>query len=133
MLVSIDIGTTGGKAALFSEDLEMLAHSRRDYPTHLDDAGIRAEHDPEDWWRWMRESVPDLLAQTGARGSEIRAVGLSCMTPVLLPIDEGSEPLTWAQLWYDRRAAGMVPELNRLLGPGAFERITGSNLSSIRP
>ena len=59
--IGIDIGTTGGKVAVFSENMEPLWVWRRDYPTYLGEGGS-AEQDPEDWWPAAADGDPAVHA-----------------------------------------------------------------------
>ena len=123
--IGIDIGTTGGKAAVFSENMEPLYVWRRDYPAYLGEGG-RAEQDPEDWWRIAVDGIREILSEAGVSPAEVGGVGLSCMTPVLLPLDAKGNPLERAWLWYDTRGAACVEEIREKLSVEEQIRIAGS-------
>lgn len=123
--IGIDIGTTGGKAAVFSEKMELLYVWRKDYPTHLGEGG-RAEQDPEDWWRMAADGIREALRETGVSKEEIGGIGLSCMTPVLLPLDAKGNPLEWAWLWYDARGAAYLEKIREKLLTEEQIQIAGS-------
>lgn len=124
--ISIDIGTTGGKVALFSQDIQLLSCFRKDYPTYYTPNGHQAKQDPNDWWEMAVEGIHKVIDETGTDKSEIAGIGLSCMTPVLLPVDKNGKPLSKAWLWYDRRAAGMAEKVRQKMNDSEFEKITGS-------
>lgn len=129
--LSIDIGTTGGKVALFSESMDLLACWRKDYPTYLAQNGVSAEQEPADWWQIVKEGTGQVLRETGITGKEIGGIGLSCMTPVLLPVDKDGIPLCRAWVWYDRRAAGRTEEIYGKLAREEQIQITGSSCKEI--
>ena len=49
-ILTLDIGTTGTKAALIDRAGQLLATGYADYPTYRQ-AGNIVEQEPEDWWR----------------------------------------------------------------------------------
>lgn len=123
--IGIDIGTTGGKAAVFSESMELLYVWRRDYPTCLGEGG-RAEQDPEDWWKIAVDGIREALEGAGIPAAEVGGIGLSCMTPVLLPLDANGNPLERAWLWYDARGAAYLDAIQEKLPVEEQIRIAGS-------
>ncbi|MFN8439536.1 MAG: FGGY-family carbohydrate kinase [Caldilineaceae bacterium] len=58
-LLTLDIGTTGTKAALISRSGQILATGYADYPTYSE-AGNIVEQDPEDWWRATLSAIQQL-------------------------------------------------------------------------
>lgn len=129
--LGIDIGTTGGKAALFSDKMEMLGRWQRDYPTYLDAEGISAEQDPHHWWQAAKDGISSLLLETGTAKEEIGGIGLSCMTPILLPMDKKGKPLCRAWIWCDRRGSGEVREICKKIPKSEQIRITGSSCKEV--
>lgn len=129
--LSIDIGTTGGKTALFSENMELLSCWRRDYPTYLEQNGIVAEQDSKDWWLIARDGISAVLQEAGVSKDEVGGIGLSCMTPVLLPVDKKGVPLCRAWVWYDRRAIGKMPEIYKKMSCEEQIQITGSSCKEV--
>ena len=55
-LLGIDVGTTGTKALLFSENGDVLGHAYRPYPLHTPQVGW-SEQDAEDWWNAVVQTV----------------------------------------------------------------------------
>jgi xylulokinase len=129
--LSVDVGTTGGKVLLFSEDMELHQIFRRDYPTYRSDSGDQAEHDPEDWWKMCRAGIREVLAAERIGGESVAGIGLSCMTPIVLPVDRTGKALTRAWLWYDRRGASMLPEIHAAFQPGELQELCGSECKEI--
>lgn len=127
--LSIDIGTTGGKVLLFDEKLNLLRDYRADYLTYHNDTDHQAEHDPEDWWRVAVDGVRKVTADVNVH--QIAGIGLSCMTPVLLPVDEAGNPLTRAWIWSDRRGEIMLPELFEKISAQRIIEICGSSAKPI--
>jgi len=124
--LSIDIGTTGGKVALFSGNMELLCCWRQDYPTYITEEGLGVEQNPEDWWNLVKEGVPRVLAEAGISGEEVNGIGISCMTPVLLPVDREGKPLCRSWLWNDRRGAGYLEQICQRISRDEQIRIVGT-------
>jgi xylulokinase len=128
-LIGIDIGTTGCKVSLFSFNGELLAHHKEDYLTYTAPENT-SEQDALDWWKITSSGLRDILQKGHSSGDKIAAIGLSCMTPVLLPVDKEGNPLCNAHIWSDRRADSTVLELEHRYGRGNFHKKTGNMLKS---
>ena len=105
LLLGIDVGTTGAKAALFSPEGELLAVGEREYGVTYQRPGW-AEQNPEDWWEAVCVSVRRVLEETkvvvksGARGGprgaskhgakRVAALAVSSQAPVLVPMANSS-------------------------------------------
>ena len=129
--LSLDIGTTGGKTLLFSQDMQLRQLYQQDYPTHHNSTDDEAEHDPQDWWAFAKHGVSRVLQAEGISGEAVAGIGLSCMTPVLLALDADSRCLTRAWLWYDRRAAKMLPAIERAVPPERMAALCGSTCKEV--
>jgi xylulokinase len=128
-LIGIDVGTTGCKVSLFSLTGELLAHYKEDYPTYTAFENT-CEQNALNWWRIASSGIRDILQKGHSSGNEIAAIGLSCMTPVLLPVDAAGNPLCNAHIWSDRRAEDAVSELERCYGRENFYKKTGNILKA---
>ena len=86
VLLVFDIGTSGLKASLVDERLNILRNVTATYPTHyLPNGGV--EQDAADWWMsavraglMLRELVPEYLKR-------VDAIGISGQMLGLLPMD----------------------------------------------
>jgi len=61
MIIAHDLGTTGNKASLHSDDGRMLQHCTVAYPAHFASGGI-AEQNPMDWWNAVGASFKKTTA-----------------------------------------------------------------------
>ena len=105
-LIAHDIGTSGNKATLFSEDGRMIANTVERYPLYSD--GNRAEQDANDWWRAVCTATRELLKKSAVSPDDIAAVSFSGQMMGCLPIDSEGRPLRRANIWADRRADQQV-------------------------
>ena len=74
-LIGIDIGTSGTKTVLFNEKGEALSQSVFEYGMKQLKPGW-AEQSPEDWWKAVCTTVPDVLNKAESRKKKFR-IGLS--------------------------------------------------------
>ncbi len=102
-LLGIDVGTTGTKTILFSNDGEIIAHAYRGYPLSNQRVG-ESEQNPLDWWHAIIETVREVTEREG-RGNAVAAIALSTQGGTLVPVDKGGEPLRSAIVWNDIRFA----------------------------
>jgi len=100
-LLGIDIGTTGTKTLLFSENGRFLGRAYRGYETYTPQVGY-AEQDPEDWWRAVTETVRE-LCHTPEIAENVAAISLSLQGGTMVPVDAEGQPLRRAFVWSDQR------------------------------
>jgi xylulokinase len=121
-LIGYDIGSSSVKASLVSvETGKAIASSwfpKREAPIHAVRPGW-AEQNPSDWWSYLKDATADVLTQSGARGDEIAAIGISYQMHGLVCVDKDGNVLRPAIIWCDSRA---VP-----YGQRAFDTL-GSDL-----
>ena len=120
-LLGIDVGTTGVKAAVFTEDGRVLGYAMETYPISFPDGGY-AEQDGELVWDRAKKAVSGAVAQSGG---DIRAVSVSTQGDALLLLDREERVLAPVQLGMDYRAAPQVERLVRERGEKYFFEKTG--------
>jgi xylulokinase len=125
LLVGIDVGTTGVRAAAFDERGRVLAQAGRDCPPSIA-AGGRGEADANAWW----EAACSALAELGARAplANVDAIGVTGQAPTAVLIGGEGEPLRSAVLWFDVRAEAEARRIDASLGPGGAEAIGGNRM-----
>src|SRR5215207_4672975 len=108
MLLGIDEGTTGVKAALFDQGLQPVAEARRDKVNRHPQEGW-VEQDGDEVLAVVTESIAELLA--GADG-EVIACGLDHQGESVLAWDKDSgKPLSPIVVWQDKRSQEILDEL----------------------
>jgi glycerol kinase len=108
MLLGIDEGTTGVKAALFDQRLQPVAEARRDKVNRHPEEGW-VEQDGEEVVTAVTESVAELLNGTDG---EVVACGLDHQGESVLAWDsETGEPLSPIVVWQDKRSQEILDEL----------------------
>ena len=109
--LSLDIGTTGTKVALVSEDGKTIRDAYAEYPIDAPRSGF-AEQDPEAWWsaivtgcQSLRDSNPDEMRA-------VIAIGICGQMHTHVYLDGKGVLLRSAITWMDQRAQHIVEELN---------------------
>lgn len=100
-LLGIDVGTTGTKAFLFSEDGREIAHAYRSYPTQSPEIGWR-EQDPEHWWQAVKATIRE-VCRDPAQACAVAAIALSSQGGTLVAVDHAMHPVRPAIVWSDKR------------------------------
>ena len=117
-LLGYDIGTSSVKASLVEIESGKCAAStffpKTEAPIIAKQSGW-AEQDPESWWKYLCQATRQVLADTGARGEDVKAIGISYQMHGLVCVDKEGKPLRPSIIWCDGRA---VP-----YGNAAFEAI----------
>jgi xylulokinase len=109
-LLGIDLGTTGVKALLISEDGGVLASATVEYPL-LTPQPLWSEQHPGDWWRGTVEAIQAVLADAGVAGADVRGIGLSGQMHGMTLLDRDGHVLRPAILWNDQRTAAQCAEI----------------------
>jgi xylulokinase len=117
LLLGIDIGTYSSKGVLVREAGEVAACSIVEHSLDMPRPG-HAEHDPEKvWWHDFRTICADLLSVSGTDPRRIAGIGISTISPAVVPVDDTGKALRPAILYgIDTRATSEVAELTRLFG-----------------
>lgn len=129
LLLGVDIGTTGLKAALVDGDGRVLAEAGREYPTQHPHPGW-AEQDPDGWWRAMVSATCEIVTRAGAQGQRLGGICVSSMAPVVVPVDRRGRPLGPGLIWADKRADAESAEFEARVGAERLNAITANRASS---
>ena len=123
-IVAIDIGTTGAKAALVTQEGQVVASGYSSYATYTP-ANNHVEQMADDWWGAACKALAQLWSTTGVERNEIAAVALSGqMQNMILLGDEGA--LGAAILYSDSRAQVEAQAIAGQIGDAELVRITGN-------
>ena len=128
MIISHDLGTTGDKATLVSNDGEVLAAVTSSYGTDFGPRG-KAEQDPEDWWTALCAATQDLLRQASVRAEDIEVVSFSGQMMGAVLLDQAGAPVRPAIIWADTRSVAQTATLVDRVGMAEGYKITGHRLN----
>ena len=127
-LLAFDIGTSGLKASLVDENLNIIRNVTTTYPTHhYPDGGC--EQEAADWWMsavrammMLRELAPEYVKR-------VDAIGVSGHMLGCLPMDSEGQTLRPAMIHADTRALAISNALRARSGRDYFYEICGNVLS----
>ena len=123
-ILAHDLGTSGNKATLYSEEGAQLASATAAYPTRFFN-GTWAEQDPEAWWRAVCDTTRALLAKAAADPADIAAVALSGQMMGCTPVDRRGRALRPSLLYCDQRATREAAALLEQISLRDFYGICG--------
>ena len=124
-VLALDLGSGGPKAAIVSDDGQVIASADEKTATYLLPGG-GAEQDPEEWWTGIQKAARKTIRNAGVPADKIVAVACDSQWSVVVPVDEHGEPLMRAVHWLDHRGG----PYNRKIVAG-FPSIQGYGLAKL--
>jgi xylulokinase len=113
-LLGIDLGTSSVKVVVFSLDGSIRGIGSAEYPILTPSVGY-AEQDAEDWWRATVLAVHQAMDKAGR--PDISGIGFSGQMHGFVLIGADRKALGSAIIWADQRSAGLLPEIESIVGP----------------
>ena len=112
-ILAIDQGTTGSTALVMGTDGATLGRANREFPQHFPRPGW-VEHEPEEIWQSVVDSVREALSAAGVRGEQIGAIGITNQRETALLWDKQTgKPAHRAIVWQDRRTSDRCAALRK--------------------
>lgn len=122
LLLGIDLGTTGVKVILVSQEGQTVGQGYSSYPSLPGSTGEH-EQDPAEWWQALQNAMTALHATVGAATVRtVAAVGLSGHMHGLVLVDSNGVPVRPCMTWADRKPVAQAEELRRTVGTTILER-----------
>lgn len=126
LFLGIDISTTGAKALLMDATGAVVTTATTALPLSTPKP-LWSEQDPHDWWNGIVASIRQALAQAGANGDDVTAIGLTGQMHGLTLLDKNGDVLRPAILWNDQRTGAQCDEIRARVGKARFIQITGND------
>ena len=130
-LLGIDIGTSGTKTLLCTDDGVVVATATAPHPINSPQPGW-SEQNPADWWTAVVAATRAVLRKAKLKGSDVGAIGLSGQMHGSVFLADGTKPLRPAILWNDQRTAEQCAQIEskaggraKLIGMVANPALTG--------
>src|SRR5436190_1476492 len=114
--LGIDIGTGGSRALLIDEKGTVRHAFTAPHEEMTMERPQWAEQRPENWWDASQAAIRGVLAAAGAKGSDVRGIGLSGQMHGLTLLDEADNVVRPALIWCDQRSQAQVDWINRKVG-----------------
>jgi xylulokinase len=103
-ILSIDLGTTGIKAALIRDGGEIAASTSRPVQTILVPPD-GAEQDAEEIWAATKSAMQQVICDAACPADEIIGVAVASQFSSIIPVDRSGQPVMNLILWMDGRGA----------------------------
>jgi len=123
-IIAHDLGTSGNKATLFSEEGKLIGSTVYAYGCHYFNDNW-AEQDPADWWRAVCDTTKGLIAKTGIDKNDVAAVSFSGQMMGCLCVDKDGNPLRPSIIWADMRAQAQQNAIAEHISMRDFYHIAG--------
>jgi len=123
-ILAHDLGTSGDKATLLSQDGRLAGSCVAGYPTDYFNE-TWAEQDSADWWAAVCKTTKELLEKTGVAEGDISGISFSGQMMGCTCLDRQGNPLRKSIIWADQRATAQVDELEQKVPLKEFYEITG--------
>ena len=124
-ILGVDIGTSGTKTVLFTEDGTPVSSATYEYPLYTPRNGY-AEQEPLDWWNAVVNGIKQVISDSGIIASEIKGVGLSGQMHGLVMLDGDNKVIRRSIIWCDQRTAREVVEITEKVGHDRLIDITAN-------
>ena len=126
-LLGIDVGTSGCKAGVFSEDGRLLGLAYEEYDYQRPQPGW-AELDSLQVWRQVKRTIGKAVAD--ARGDPVEALCVSSLGETYVPVTTDRKILAPALLNFDLRGEEYLHELRTLIPDERLYKINGNTLGN---
>ena len=123
MYIGIDLGTSGVKLLLMSEDGKIINKVTKNYGISYP-GPLMSEQDPHDWFDQTLAGIKELLE--GSDAKKVRAIGAGGQMHGLVMLDEKDEVIRPAILWNDGRTIAETDYLNNKTGKDNLASWTGN-------
>lgn len=123
-ILAHDLGTSGNKATLFSENGKLIGSCVSSYNTDYFNS-LWAEQDAEDWWEAVCFTSKKLIGTLDINPLDIAVVSFSGQMMGCLCVDRNGNPLRKAIIWADQRAQKQVAQIEEYITQKDYYQIVG--------
>lgn len=106
-IISVDLGTTGTKAALFDLNGRLIADAYEETRLIYPKPGL-VEQDPEDFYTSSINTIKQLVAKSKVDPGEVKALAFDSQMAGVMGIDSQWKPATHYDSWLDSRCRRYV-------------------------
>ncbi len=124
-VLGIDLGTSGTKTVLFSQDGRAVCSASYEYPMYQPQNGW-AEQKPEDWWAAAQDTISRVVKHSGVNNEDIVSIGISGQMHGLVMLDENGDVLRPSIIWCDQRTQKECDEITEKVGAKRLIEITAN-------
>lgn len=113
-MLGVDIGTSGCKAVVLSQNGTVISSSFKRYETRYPKAGW-AEQNPEDWYEAFKYVINCVFTKVNLQKSDIVSIGIDGMMNSPVFLGEKGEVLRSTIIWMDQRSTAQAKWLKQNL------------------
>lgn len=110
LVLAVDAGTTGMKAALVRDGVEIVSQAECAYPLNINGPAI--DLDPRHWWNGFLSCCSSL----GDERKQVQALSFSVSTPGAMAFNRDGDPLTPAVVFMDGRSGAQAQRIRDIIG-----------------
>ncbi len=119
-ILSIDQGTTSSRAIIFDSEFNIISIGQKEFPQIYPQPGW-VEHNPENIWNSVQDSIGEAIAKAGINVDEIGAIGITNQRETSFFWDKrDGQPVYNAIVWQCRRSSEIC---NRFIKKGLEKKI----------
>lgn len=126
LLLGVDVSTTGAKALLIDQDGQVVFSATTPL-TLQTPRPLWSEQEPRQWWKGIRASIRQVIAEAGISAESIAAIGLTGQMHGLVMLNKSAEVLRPAILWNDQRTGSQCDQIRTRIGLERLIQITGND------
>lgn len=110
LILTIDLGTSGPKVALFDTKGNWIDHAFAPTPVNFIDGG-GAEQDPDGWWQAIVSAWMELKSRNIEKISQIKAISTTAQWSGTVPVDKNGKAIYPCINWMDSRGAPYIKNI----------------------
>src|ERR1039458_7699806 len=123
LLLGVDLGTTGTKAALYDADARLISEGRAEVPLYHPKPGL-VEQNLEDFYQSAVVAIHQCMSSCGVDPSQVAGLSFDSQMAGVGAIDEDFKPAMRFDSWLDWRCQPYIDEMIRQCGDRMTE-LTG--------
>ncbi|OHB72960.1 MAG: hypothetical protein A2V70_17245 [Planctomycetes bacterium RBG_13_63_9] len=115
VLIGVDIGTQGTKAALFTEEGQCLARAFVSSKLHRPSPGV-VEEDPEHHFNSVCETLKRCIKEARIGKAAVAGIGIDGQMAGILGVGRDGRHVTHYDSWLDTRCGAQIKKMERIAG-----------------
>lgn len=127
LLLGLDIGTTGCKAALYESTGNCVGAGYRKHAMSTPQPSW-VEEDPDEWWEKSAQAIREAISVAGANASDIRGVSVSGSN-ALIAMGSDGEVLCPAIMQLDLRTAALAQAMRQTIDARIVFELAGNRIA----
>lgn len=127
LLLSIDIGTSSCKVAVFDKSGNVIVSDTQPYPTYYPKPGW-VEQNPNEWWEAVCKAIKKVTSLDVIDVNNIKGVGVTGQSWSAIPMNKEGKVLANTPIWLDTRSALICEEIEQKIDSDDLFNISGNPL-----